>query len=438
MYMTDTLLSPALIAQIKEDIMHTEPIKIPWDSQESLSDQQVNMVLALPDGLEQVENELRSFHAGYFRDMQHDAIRHVLQQYKPVIAREWGRGEMDITDRDLDDIVKQYDLIKHLPNLVLDMAAITKHTTPRVVLQLGLYQSYAGLGWPWAIEYEDVRDILHLFNINPRKILPHFPDFPRRNGREYVDPRALKHLWESGPLEGQYVAPLKFDLWDYHLQRDHFHTGIVLHKGTEIWLHDYFYGVCSARCIPLLKDLKIQKQNLTYHFGDDNKTIGNGLTEACAFTQEYWSGKISPVLTKFPARQSFRPLGKLLRLFRYGPHISTFQVSTIIAAFNDLSADKDSEVPQPGEKMERDLKSALWRQFPIEGRRYLREQADKNAEHLAFRISEPIGQVRIPHCQFLVHDARKEVVWKEVQSSARSAMIFERLAAYIWTLRDPE
>jgi len=435
--MTDMLISTELMDQIKEAILRIGSLKVPWDNQESLSDQQINVLLALPDGLEQVENELRAFHAAYFRDRQREAVWEMVAQYKIEIAREWGKGVNEILGQDIDQIIQAYELYKLCPALDLDMPTIIQHTKPRVVLQLVLFQDYAGWEWPLAMEYEDARDVLQLFNINPRKILPQFPDLPGRNGKEYVNADALRNLWADAPQGGQYVIALDMDLWEYHLRRDQFHTGIVLQKGTEIWLHDYWYGMGSGSSVKLLKDLTILKQNLSYFFGDDNKTIGRGLGEANHFTQEYWSGKIFPVPTKRPAKQTLRPIPKLLRTFQYASSISPFQISTFIAAFNDFSPLENGEIPAPGQKMEMDMKSVLWRQFPIEGKKYLREQADKNAIHLVFRINETIGQVRILHCQFLVNDDTKEVVWKAIQPSARSEEIFEYLAKIIWKMKGP-
>lgn len=433
--MTDILLSTGLIARIAQAIAQIGPLRVSWDGQETLTDQQINILLALPDGLEFIENELRGFHSCYFLDIRKEALRRALEPFKPAIAGEWEMDTSQLTEEHIEGVLENYGFYDHLPLLDLDMQTIITQTKPRVTLQLVLYQDYMGWEWPLTMEYEDARDVLDLFHINPRKILPIFPDFPWRNNKSYVDSEALRDLWSSAPEGGQYVVALDLDLWYYHEHRNQFHTGIVLPKGTEIWLHDYYQGIGSGSCVTLSKDLTILKRNLTYFFGDDNKTIGQGLADSNHFTQAFWASKIFPVKAIHPTEQTLRPIPKLLRAFRYEGCISVFQFSTSISAFNDFSPLENGDTPAPGQKMEMDLKCSLWRQFPIEGKRCLREQADKNAMHMVFRISEMFGQVRILHCQFVVNDDTREVVWKSVLPLERSEDVFEYLASIILKTR---
>jgi hypothetical protein len=436
--MADNLLSAELSNRIGEAILALEPIKVAWDSKDSLSDEQVNRILVYPDGLEQVEKELRSFHADYFRDKQRAAIYGVINEFTVDIAQEWEMSPSEISEELIEGIVERYGLYVLGQVLELDMPLIVQQTHPRVVLQFVLHQFFTGPKWLHTLEYEETRDVLDIFNINPRKIRPDFPDLHWRNGKEYVAADAIRNLWDSGPEAGQYVVALDLDLWHYHQHRDQFHTGIVLHKGAEIWLHDYYFGKGSGASVTLLKDLTILKRNLTYYFGDDNDTIGKGLTEANSHTQINWSGKISPVKTKRAEKYKLRPISRVLRTFRYASRVTASQTSSQIAAYNDFSPLEDGKTPVPGQKMEMDFKAALWRPLPIDGKNYLREQADRNARHMVFRISEVIGQVQILHCYLLVNDETKEVVWKSVYPSGRSSESFEYVAMIISKARESE
>lgn len=415
--------SKGFLDKIVDQIRQDKPQKMYWDQGAQLSPAQINKILVLPDGYAEVSAQISESLGDYLQSIQMDRLRELLRRSSMAVAEELEIDESNLSDDLLDTIIFEYDLITFAPAVDIDLPWLLSNTRAKVVLQLDLFHRFEGWQWPATIQYDEVRAALKLFKINPRKVHPSFPDLKSREGNELISVADLTILWDNATNGGQYVVPLDLDLWEYHQHRNHFHAGIVLPKGGEIWMHDYFHGSGSVS-VPLRDDLIILKSQLNYHFGEDSATVGHGLNKVYDLTSSAWSNRISPIQTNPETEQKLIPESQLVKDFMYGNVISALQFSAFIRAFHDCRTKYAGDRPLPGEMMEWDIVHSLWDDFPGAARKFLRMSANKAACHCAFKIREQIGQAELIHCQILVEDDSRQIVWYQINNSPRSRKFF--------------
>lgn len=287
-------LSAPFAEQLRKSIRAETPPDIGWEYNDQLSDSQINKILTLPDGLCEVEMELMENNWEYISDLQMDQIRSILRRHIETVATELGQEIEELSDEELENIILENDLLSAGPGVDLQLYQLFKNTRPRIVLQMDLHHEHQGYQWEDTLRYEGVEQILRLFQINPRAIHRSFPNLAFRNGREYILPKDLRELWDNAANGGQYVVPIDLDLWKYQQHSNHYHTGIILHKGDEIWLHDYGCGSGSIS-IPLQRDLTILKRDVDYHFVNDRDKEVYGLDAVYGLSQSAWCNRITPI-----------------------------------------------------------------------------------------------------------------------------------------------
>jgi hypothetical protein len=178
--------------------------------------------------------------------------------------------------------------------------------TQKAVLYFNLHHKH---GWFWRkrIKYEDVKNVLHLFNINPRHIHKSFPYHGRRKGRPIVDLQDLIELWDDAESGGEYIMLLQLKLKEYLEKIDYYHTGVIIEKGSRIWLFNYEEGN-GASCITLRKTLKITKERVDYSIGEDHKVrvydiegvYHYGIEDVYHVASTVWNNQIKPFETTNP------------------------------------------------------------------------------------------------------------------------------------------
>jgi hypothetical protein len=425
-----TELSDQLLSKIRTAIISAKPFTYYWDYRDELSDAHINKLLMLPDGKEQVYEEISEYNVDAFGQVEHYHILEILKGYTDEIAEDLDEDVENITESMLDELYYQYDLACSSPGIDADFRTLVSNTKPRAVLQLKLYQEHAGFEWRQCIEYSDVRHVLTFFNINPRKVLRRFPNLFWRNGNEYLLPKDLIELWDNASYGGQYVIPINLDLWDFIERRDNYFTGIILPENTEIWLHDYFNGSGSIS-VCLQKELRVYRKKIDYTFGDDKKTVGYGLDKVYGLSSGCWKNDIYPIAEERVNHQQLKDSIWVVDQFVYGNAITNFQNSSFISAYYSHRVRADYTIPEYGELMESNIAGSLWVGFPYSAKRYLRSEGNKFSDHLAVRFFEYLGQVEVFHCQMLVEADTQKVVWAQVETSARSREIFEVLKSRI-------
>jgi hypothetical protein len=416
-------LSTPLLNRVREALQEARSPEFYWDYNQQLSAKQINKMMVLPDGLQQVEMEIMDQNWEYADQLANESALAVLGRYRDSIAAEWEVEEGDITDDQLKYMVEEYELYAEIPGVDPNISQLIGNSRPRAVLQLDLHHPLQGWSWLRSVEYDDVRGALKLFNVNPRKMHPKFPNLSYRNGKEFILPRDLKELWDNATYGGRYVMPIDLDLLDYHRNRDHYLTGLVLHKGDEIWMHDYLNGSGSIS-VPLQKDLTILRRNLAYHITDDNHTAGYGLEEVYGLCRSAWDNTVSPIKTDNPKPYTLPAVEEEFSYLLYGAAYTPYQSSTRIRAFIDTQTYREEKKAEPGELMQWDINHYLWDEFPSAGKKYLRTQADREATHYVFKIKECIAQASFIHCQFIVHDPSRKIVWSTVSDSDRSYEVY--------------
>ncbi|GGA92612.1 hypothetical protein [Puia dinghuensis] len=416
-------LSDSLLNRIRETLRQTPPPKLYWDYGDHLTPEQINKLLVLPDGLQQVEQEILEDYWEYADQRLKEQTLETLNNQREAIADEWGLNAASLSDDQLKYMIEEYDLHTEVPGTDPNLSPRIRNCRPRIVFQLDVDHPYEGWQWRRTVRYDEVKEALRLFNVNPRKIHPQFPNLPYRDGKEYILPKDLMELWDNAPYGGRYVMPINLNLSDYLKDLDHYQTGVILHKGGEIWMHDYGNGSGSIS-VPLQKDLKIMRKKLAYFLSDDNNTAGYGLDEVYGLCQSAWRNSLSPVKTAHPQTYTLPAVDKVYGVFFCGLAYTDNQTSANIRAFTNVDAYRRDKAPLPGELMDWDM-NRLWKDFPSSGINYLRKEADRNAAHYVFKVKEIIGQALIVHCQLIVHDPSRKIVWSNVSENERSYAVFE-------------
>lgn len=416
-------LSTPFLGRLRDALQQARSPEFYWDYNQKLSAEQINKLLVLPDGLQQVELEILENSWEYADQLTKEAAREILGQFRNTIAAELDIDEAEITDDLLNYLIEEYELYAEIPGVDANLAQLIRNSRPRAVLQLDLYHPHEGWSWQRTVEYDDVREALRLFNVNPRKMHRKFPNLAYRNGKEFILPADLKELWDNATYGGRYVMPIDLNLVEFHRDRDHYHTGIILHKGDEIWMHDYLNGSGSIS-VPLQKDLTILRKDLVYHISDDNDTAGYGLDAVYGLCQSAWDNTLSPVKTDYPQPYVLSAIEDDFKYILYGAAYTPYQSSTIVRAFTDTDTYRPNKRTEPGELMDWDIGHHIWDEFPSAGKKYLRKESDRTATHLVFKIKECIGQALFIHCQFVVHDPSRKIVWSTVAANERSCEVF--------------
>ena len=416
--------SPNLVIEIKEALRKAKPPELFWDQRDELSPRQMNLIIAFPGGLSDLEMEIQDGCSEQLHDLEMELIKTVLKNLRDEIVSELNIFDHELSDELLTDIIDELNLYDYIPSVNIGLRTLLRQSQPRVVMQLPLDHPFPGYRWRHDAQYDDVEAALAFFRVNPHSVDERFPDMPERNGYEYLSASDIVELWDNASYGGQYVVPLELDLWEYSQHQDQFHSAVVLSRGADIWLHDYWNG-SGAGPATLLRDLTIVKEETPYSFGDDNDTFGYGLDQVYGLTQSAWSSTITALPSDSPTPHTLPVEETVVEHLMYGNVIGEWQNSKFIRPFNDYRPNHDGTIPAPGEMMAWDIKNSLWKGFPAAGRRYLKEEADKEVYHCAFRIWEAIGQVPFIHADFLINDKTGTIVWASITDNQRSRRIME-------------
>lgn len=417
-------LPKALLKRIVAKITTAPTPKYKWDPSDQLTDQQISRILALPDGFDDVKEEVGRFHAHFFYELEQDYVRRLLRPFIPDIAKRLDIDAEDLTEDLLDAVIDDYRLLEASHGVDPDIWTLVCNTCPRAVVLMKLYHEHAADEWRDNLNYDDVAPVLELFNINPRNILERFPNIASREGQEYILPADLIKLWDNVQFCGQYVLPVKLDLAEFIKHRKEYYSKVILRKGTPILIHDYLMGGKSVAII-LQRNLVISRHFINYTFADDNDCLGYALKDLYAPRQIRWNVPISYMADDEAFGQAILPPAYVAQRFRFETALTDFQTSAFVTAYNRQMLCPGMDVVEAGKLMESDIEFNLWSDFPYEGKKFLRTSANKSNRHLAVRFSEKIGQVEILHCQFLVDEDSKIVAWSKVDPSIRSQRIFQ-------------
>lgn len=420
-------LSNNLVTQLQDAIKNSTATDLYWDYDDELSVKQINTILVLPKGVNAVEYEITTNSEENIHETERDHIVGILKQFRSQIQQELEDDSFGSSNYDWDTLINEYNLLEFSPGVNTNVDGLISNTRQlRVVIQLGIFQEH---GWRWRkyIEYNDIKDLLRLLNINPRDIHKSFPYHPRRKGCPIIKPKDLIELWDNAPeYGGRYAIPISLKLKEYIENIDHYHTGITIQKGSQIWLHNYANGSGSIS-VPLQKNLKIMKEQVSYTLGDDRETTGYGFDEVYGLCGDAWNNYMEPVKTANPEPYAITPEETLIKEFTYRYNRSQVHTRWDIRAWNQTLTRWGNTSPKPGELTEYDIKN-LCDSFPESAKKYLRTTENKDDGHFAFKIREIIGQVEIIYGFLLMNHSTGEIVWQQSKYDERSSSLFSQIA----------
>jgi hypothetical protein len=291
---TTTKLSDQLMGNIKARIQKRKASQYDWGDTE-LSSKQIKKILQSENGTTEVENEYAEKCLDARGQIEYDHLKEVVDYFLTEICDELNWDEDTVEDNDRSQIMEDNDLKSLLysegKEMDINFRQLLRNSSPKVVLQLKIHHDYLPAD---DIEYEQVKDILERLNINPRHIYKHFPNYRKHKGMPIVKSSDLRKLWNSAIYGGQYIVAVDLDLEHFVDNRAHYQYGIILHKGSQLRIHDYLNGTSSAS-VPLQEDLTITRSDLSYTFKEDRE-ISYGLN--CVFPRGgcFWDGTISPII----------------------------------------------------------------------------------------------------------------------------------------------
>lgn len=291
---TSTKLSDPLMEKIKARIQKLKAPQHDWGDAE-LSSKEIKKILQSEKGCTEVKDEYAEKCLDSRDQIEHDHLKEVIGYFLMEICDELNWDEDTVDDNDISQIIEDNALKDLLysesKEMDINFRQLLRYSSPKAVLQLKMHHDYIPAD---DIEYEQVKDILERFNINPRHVFKHFPSYRKRKGMPIVKPSDLRKLWNSAICGGQYIVAIDLNLEHFVNNRAHYQNGITLHKGSQLRIHDYLNGTSSAS-ITLQEDLTILQSDLSYIFKEDRETF-YGLTHVYQRGGCFWDGTITPII----------------------------------------------------------------------------------------------------------------------------------------------
>jgi hypothetical protein len=193
-------------------------------------------------------------------------------------------------DATYDDYLEQWP--DHRPAVDENMDRLLRNSWSAYVgVELDMIHPY-----PYGhLEYEEVKDICDLLNIDPESLLEYVPiegaeAHPERRGQEAVDPKDLATAWVNMGYPGLYVVMLAHqNTADVVRKRAKIEEqGLVLEPGTSLIIHDFMNGAASTT-IQLQRELRIEPEMIEDIYND--KTLRHGIQNTCGFLGSAWEGR---------------------------------------------------------------------------------------------------------------------------------------------------
>lgn len=275
--MTKYDLSRALAFKIVARLNQLPPLVCNWHPSITLSPGSVNGLLKTNRGYKTLVRNIRQKYATDLQQLKRAQIREVIQLLIKPICKELEIEPDAVSTKTLDLIIARNELELLAKEPDLNLKQLFDNTRPRIVLRLDPLHGYTGREWRDDAEYNMVKEILTLLNINPQDMHSNLPSRPGRNGHEYVELESLKRLFDRTHVDAMYVIPLDYDMYKHIRKPRQYSQGLILPAGSEIWSHLYDdtlnirkgKAFRTAGPVTLLKDLLIKKSTMPYTIVDE-------------------------------------------------------------------------------------------------------------------------------------------------------------------------
>lgn len=278
--MNHLMLPDALHKRIVERVVKSSHMTCDWHADIDLSGNAVNHLLLTPKWSSKVKNNIRRKYLKRLMDLVEVHMQMILLEFEQEICTAFNL--IALTPKTSQAIATVNRLYDHFKEPELNMDQLLDHTDPQLVLRLELFRAYRGSNWRIDSNYEAVAGELNFLNVNPHRVLSKFPDIPERDGQEYIEPADVSRLWDASWSDAHYVFPVDLKPKAFHDQRKAYNTGVIIHQGSGLWLHNYDNGI-SSWPVPLKRDLCIIKEVMPYAFLDERGLKKNRLISQSAF-----------------------------------------------------------------------------------------------------------------------------------------------------------
>lgn len=284
-------LSSRIIKELESD-----PQEIYWDYRDSLSEEQVQKIFDDPDNLWEIEDDIYMNNLDYIFDLESELIKEVIATFIDEIAEELEYVDDYGDEReeyfksfaydDLFDDMKDYVCVNtNIDDLIRNTDVYVNVTT-----EFEWNASGWGLNF-YNNEYEELEEVLTLFNINPRRFaeslineerVDGYPNKPERDGNENMEFDDFIEMVENHTTEySRIVFTIDLDLADYVKNYHKYNGDIIIKAGTYTWTHDAWNGSCGMN-ERTTKDIRIPSEQ--YDLKIDG-SYGYGLDDICGLVK---------------------------------------------------------------------------------------------------------------------------------------------------------
>lgn len=300
-----TIETRALPIQLKQNIVEyieqTQP-EFYWDYRDHLSEAQMLKIIESEEGYFEVCYDILEQNHNHTYELERHCVKEALKHYQYELKDFCGNDyddQQDIVEIALDefwDELKEHVCVKvNIEDLVRNSSACFN------VVLTELEHNFSGWGFnAYNVQYEDIKDELKFFKINPRHVAEYFgrsksefPNYHWREGKELVGVDEYLREWLNHTSEcAQIVFTVEINLTDFIANRAKYQNGITLNSGTRYWIHDPWNGACSLGEAELLTDIKLKKEQYKIEIDGQN---GHGLDDICGLVKSaIWNVKITP------------------------------------------------------------------------------------------------------------------------------------------------
>lgn len=276
-------LSPDLHERIIEKICRAPHPQSQWHPDLELSGKVINELLTLPTWQKNAERSIQQKWETRMEEWNRAQLRVLLRKsflYDICEELRWPDGI--VTPEHLDAIIAGCDLLSHCKKFNLNIKSLVKNTTAQMVVKLSLGRPYNANDWRRDSDYKYVSAELDFFNVNPARIIKHFPTKPERNGQEFIKPADLIFAWDNACSDAVCVVPVSQDLNHFIAHWAAYNKAIIIHKGSEIWYHNYDNGITSWPVV-LQRDMPVVQAFMPYDFLDERFIREHSLISSNAF-----------------------------------------------------------------------------------------------------------------------------------------------------------
>jgi hypothetical protein len=258
--------------------VENETVTIHWSRDAQLNDAQLNALLQGERTLGEIwVDDLWVQNDHYLWELEKSAIRHVLDRN-------------DLEHVTVSDFLDQHPDSR--PMIDENMDRLLKNSWNAYVgveLDLDHPDIYGGM------QYEDVKPVLDLLNIDPESMLVYLPienvePHPERRGNEVADPSNVAEAWVNMGYAGRYVVMLAHQhAADVVRKRAEIEEqGLVLEPGTRLIIHSFAVG-SSSTTVQLQRELRIEPEMIEDIYND--KAARYGIQATCGLVSEAWNGR---------------------------------------------------------------------------------------------------------------------------------------------------